>query len=183
MDTFDIATIIFERLPLFMKKMFRLLLKKRVDKWLDNSVRIEEGKVKDVYLAGKLVGNENNPSPCIYILKRYDNRLRDVLEIEKIFLRVYVNNAPLKIVTWEKIEKRYENISIKEVYTYPGEFKFRKNDEGYIHLNIFVPPYVSRDETIYISLYGYIVLKSSFGIFKKEIVDSIPVDKEKWIEN
>lgn len=183
MDPLAIATIIFEYSPSFMKKMVHLLLKRRVDKWLDNSVRIENGKVKEVYLAGSLVGYESNPFPCIYILKRLDNRLRDVLEVEKIFLRVYVNYAPLKTIIWEKIEKRYENIPIKEVYIHPDGFRFRKNEEGYIHFNIFIPPYVTRDETIYISLYGYIVLKSSFGSFKKEIADSIRVDKENWIKN
>ncbi|MEA2075821.1 MAG: hypothetical protein U9O85_08875 [Euryarchaeota archaeon] len=180
MNFLDISLIIFEHLPSFMKKMFHLLLKERVDEWLDNSVRIEKGKVKDVYLAGKLVGNENNPFPCIHILKECDNRLRDDFDIEKIFLRIYLNGAPLRAITWEKIENYYEKLKIKEVKTYPAEFKFEKDVKGYIHLNIFIPPYVSRDETIYISLYGYIVLKSSFGRFKKEIADSIQVDKEKW---
>ena len=180
MTPLDISLIIFERLPSFMKKMFHLLIKKRVEKWLDSRFRIEEGKVKDVYLAGKLVGNPNNPFPCIYILKECDNRLHDVLKVEKIFLRVYVNHAPLKTITWEKIEDYYENLPTKEIYTYPSGFKFEKDEKGYIHLHIFIPPYVPRNETIYIDLYGYMNLRSSFGSFKKEVSDSISVDEKMW---
>jgi len=61
------------------------------------------------------------------------------------------------------------------------EFKFKKDEEGYIKLYIFIPQYVSRNETIYIDLFGYINLRSSFGSFKKEICDTdIQVDKKMW---
>ena len=115
------------------------------------------------------------------ILKKYDNRLRDDLDIEKIFLRVYLNRVPLRIITWKKIENYYGKLTVKEVETYPMQFKFKKDDKGYIKLYIFIPPYVSRDETIYIDLFGHINMRSSFGSFKKEIYDiDIQVDEKMW---
>lgn len=180
MTTLAICITIFEYLPPIMKKIIHLLIKKRVERWLDSRVQIERGKAKDVYLAGNL-GKTNNPFPCIHILKKYDNRLRDDLDIEKIFLRIYLNGAPLRTITWEKIENYYEKLKIKEVETYPGEFKFEKDGKGYIKLYIFIPQYISRNEDIYIDLFGYINLRSSFGPFKKEIFDTdIRVDKEMW---
>ena len=180
MNFLDIAIIIFEHAPPIMKKVVHLLIKKHFERWLDSRVQIKGGKAKDVYLAGNL-GKTNNPFPCIYILKKYDNRLRDDLDIEKIFLRVYLNGAPLRTITWEKTENYYEKVTMKEVETYHTEFKFKKDEKGCIKLSIFIPPYVSRNETIYIDLVGCINLRSSFGSFKKEIYDTdIQVDKKMW---
>ena len=105
---------------------------------------------------------------CVEIWKELDNRSPDNLEVERIFLRIYIDRAPWRVITWERDEESYyDSMRFKEIDADPDNFKFPKDKRDCkIRLLALLPPYTALDKRIYINHYGYMVMKSSFGSFK-----------------
>ena len=90
-----------------------------------------------------------------------DNRSKHSdVELKELFLRVFVNKAPLKYIIWSKKEKE---VGIKndytdtefELYAYTENFVFRKNKEAELDFYIDLPPYVdTRSSEIKLKLIG-----------------------------
>jgi len=142
---------------------------------IENRVKFERPEVEFAYLRS---GMTNNPFHFIQIKTDFDNRCQDDLKIEYIFIKTYINGAPWGFIIWQHAQKEYPHP--EEVSTYPSGFNFPKNDKSLIRLGISIPPFVSLEERLYVTLFGYIILKSSLGSFTKEISDEVWVDKEQW---
>ena len=70
--------------------LMRHLSKKRVE----DKIVVESAKAESAFLAGStLVGAVNNPFNYVQIRKDFDNRSEENLQIEHIFLRIYVNGG------------------------------------------------------------------------------------------
>lgn len=167
-------------LPPIMKKFVIRPLKKRITRWISNKIVIEKAEVLRVYVDFNQTGLN-----CVELRKEFDNRSPDRLEAEMIFLRVYINKAPCRIIEWEKEEEDYCSIpASREIgivgYEYPT-FEFPRDKKTKMSIYVFLPPHVSISEDVDIDLFGYINLKYSFGFLKKTISDiKITISKGDW---
>ena len=167
-------------LPSVIKKFFLPPLKKRITRWISNKIVIKKAEVLRVYVNFNQTGLN-----CVEFRKEFDNRSPDRLEAEMIFLRVYINKAPCRIIEWEKEEEDYCRIqAIREIgivgYEYPT-FELPRDKKTEMSIYVFLPPHVSTSEDVDIDLFGYINLKYSFGFLKKTISDTkITIRKGDW---
>ncbi|MCU4139754.1 MAG: hypothetical protein MW690_000316 [Methanophagales archaeon] len=124
----------------------------------------------------------------VHIRVPLDNRSRSDVELKELFLRVFVNYAPLKYIIWSKkekeagIETEKEREVELELSTWNTEnFVFRKNSKGELDFYIHFPPYVdTRSSEIKLKLIGYAVFDSPFGEFTKKIIIETKIAKEDW---
>lgn len=150
-------------------------------RYIENQFIPENAKVEFAFLAnsGK-IGTKNNPFNYVGFRKDYDNRSLTDLEIEYIFLRVYINEASSGYIIWQKTGRKFLAQSRQgDIQTYPVGFKFPKNSKSLIRFGVPLPPFVPFEE-LYIAFAGYMTLKSSLGSFDIPISDNIPIDKKQW---
>ena len=131
----------------------------------------------------------NYPFDRVRIRVPLDNRSKHSdVELKELFLRVFVNYAPLKYIIWSKKEKEvgikisdYTDTEL-ELYAWNTEnFVFRKNKEAALDFYIDLPPYVdTRSSEIDIKLIGYAVFDSPFGEFTKKLIIKTKIAKEDW---
>ena len=129
----------------------------------------------------------NYPFDRVLIRIPWDNRSHHCdIELKELFLRVFVNNAPIKYIIWSKKEKEV-GITIsshleREFDTYNAEdFVFRKNSKGLLNVYVYLPSYVDTSSDIYIELIGYAIFDSPFGEFAKKIqCERVRVAPEDW---
>jgi hypothetical protein len=168
-------------LRLMSRFLFPFLKGRILKRIVEGRVSFESAEVEFAYLAKTgQVGKTGNPFHYVGTKKAFDNRCPDDLEIEHIFLRTYINGAPWGFIIWQSAQKEYTMPRPEEVCTYPGKFNFPKNDMSLIRFGISIPPFVSLEERLYVSLSGYVSLKSSFGSLTKQISDEVWIDKGRW---
>jgi len=162
------------------------------EKWVGRDIIIEssEPKIEKEALRKEYWEGFNYPFDRVRIRVPLDNRSKHSdVELKELFLRVFVNNAPLKYIIWSKKEKEvgikisdYTDTEL-ELYAWNTEnFVFRKNKEGALDFYIHLPPYVNTrgSSVIYIKLIGYAIFDSSFGEFTKKIFIDTKIAREDW---
>ena len=158
------------------------------EKWVGRDIIIESSEIKKEALRKEYWEALPYPFDRVGIRVPLDNRSRYDVELKELFLRIFVNNAPLKYIIWSKKEKE---VGIKndytdtefELYAWNTEnFVFRKNKEGALDFYIHLPPYVNTrgSSVIYIKLIGYAIFDSSFGEFTKKIFIDTKIAREDW---
>ena len=154
-------------------------LKRRGRQWITNKVRFERGYVEYAYEAGK-IGKTNSPLYCATIRQDIDNRSPEDLAAQKILVRVYINGVPYRTIIWGKGEDYYSSLQPREIDMYPSKFVLAKDSKTVMRFNVFIPPYFSREDRLYIDLCGQIELNSSFGSFIRDISYQGWVDPNQW---
>ncbi len=165
--------------PEFLRRLLVNPLKKRARQWIANKVRFGKGYVESTYAAGT-IGKTSSPLYCATIRQDIDNRSPEDLRIQKILVRVYINGVPYITMIRGKGEAYYSSLQPKEIDMYPSEFALAKDSKTVMRVNVFIPPYFSREVRMYIDLYGQIELNSSFGSFIKGISYQGWVDPGQW---
>ena len=148
------------------------------EKWVGRDIIIESSEIEKEALRKEEYWKAlpNYPSDIVHIRVPLDNRSRSDVELKELFLRVFVNYAPLKYIIWSKkekeagIETEKEREVELELSTWNTEnFVFRKNSKGELVFYIHLPPYVdTRSSEIKLKLIGYAVFDSPFGEFTKK---------------
>lgn len=125
-------------------------------------------------------GGPNYPMHVVLVDIRWDNRSREDLKLTSVFLKLYVNQAPIRTIMWSEREKSFT--SLEEIkFTNRRNFNILpKNEEGHFEIRVNIPPYIDITEIIHIYIYGYVTLISSFGSFDKPVVVSLHVRPEEW---
>jgi len=145
-------------------------------KLMSQTAEVEHAVLANTGQLGKLY----NPFHFVQIKKGFDNRWQGDIDIEHVFLRIYLNGVPFEFIIWHHIQREYDMPRPEEVFTSPGKFKFPKNHASLIRFGISIPPSISLEERLYIKLWGYLTVKSSFGSFTREISDEVWIDKGQW---
>ena len=139
--------------PEFLRRLVVNPLKRRGRQWITNKVRFERGYVESTYDAGK-IGKTNNPLYCATIRQDIDNRSPEDLRIQRILVRVYINGVPYRTMIWGEGEDYYNSLQPKEIDMYPSGFVLRKDTKTVMRVNIFIPPYFSREDRTYMTYMG-----------------------------
>ena len=160
------------------------------EKWVGRDIIIESSEIeKEAWRKEYWTALPNYPFDIVHIRVPLDNRSKHSdVELKELFLRIFVNNAPLKYIIWSKkekeagIETEKEREVELELSTWNTEnFVFRKNKEAALDFYIDLPPYVdTRSSEIYIKLIGYAVFDSPFGEFTKKLIIKTKIAKEDW---
>ncbi len=105
----------------------------------------------------------NYPFNRVWVRIPWDNRSQCDVELKELFLRVFVNHAPLKYIIWKKreLEARIEISEPfeKEFDVYGAEkteksIVFPKNSEGGFDVYTHLPTYIDIESDIYIEILG-----------------------------
>jgi len=156
------------------------------EKWVGRDIIIESSEIKKEALRKEYWEALPYPFDRVGIRVPLDNRSRYDVELKVLFLRVFVNNAPLKYIIWSKKEKEAGIETEKEmkvgleISTRNENFVFRKNSKGELDFYIHLPPYVDTNSEIYIKLIGYTVFDSPFGEFTKKLIIETRIAREDW---
>lgn len=176
--------IIFEVLSIMVKVLPLPSIKKALSRhYIENNINIGSMEIESAYIAGTgQVGTTDNPFHYVILKEEVDVRCNSTLEIERIFLRKYLNGCPSGYIIWDSSQGHQFPLP-QEVYTSPmANLTFPKNSVSIIRFGIPIPPFVSLDKDIYISVAGCMILKSSLGSFIKQISSGkVHIDKTKWI--
>jgi len=106
------------------------------------------------------------------------------IKLSKAFLRIYVNNAPLRVIEWDEKEKSYyprfrENGG--EIYIFRSrDYTFHRFEDGHIEIFVDIPPYIDISKPIRIRILGYLTLSSCFGHFDKTVNYDLEIEPENW---
>lgn len=116
----------------------------------------------------------NYPFNRVLIRIPWDNRSQCDVKLKEVFLKVFVNHAPLRYIFWNKREKdvgiKLEHLE-REFDVYGAEdFVFHKNAKGFLDVYLYLPSYIDISSDIYIDVVGYAIFDSPFGEFVKRIV-------------
>ena len=160
------------------------------EKRVGRDIIIESSEIeKEAWRKEKWTALPNYPFDIVHIRVPLDNRSKHSdVELKELFLRVFVNYAPLKYIIWSKkekeagIETEKEREVELELSTWNTEnFVFHKNSKGELVFYIHLPPYVdTRSSEIKLKLIGYAVFDSPFGEFTKKIIIDTKIAKEDW---
>ena len=85
---------------------FPAMIKKRLfsaDKWIGKDFLFREAKIEEA-LRRESIGVSGYPMNRVSIRIKWENRSKEDVKLTKVFLRIYINNAPLRIIEWD--EKR-----------------------------------------------------------------------------
>ena len=160
------------------------------DKWVGGDIIIKsELKIEKEALRKERWKGFNYPFDRVRIRVPLDNRSKHSdVELKELFLRVFVNNAPLKYIIWSKKEKeagieteKEKEVELELSTRNTENFVFRKNSKGELDFYIHLPPYVdTRSSEIKLKLIGYAVFDSPFGEFTKKMIIETKIAKEDW---
>ena len=146
------------------------------EKWVGRDIIIESSEIKKEALRKEYWEALPYPFDRVGIRVPLDNRSRYDVELKELFLRIFVNNAPLKYIIWSKKEKeagieteKEKEVELELSTRNTENFVFRKNSKGELDFYIHLPPYVdTRSSEIKLKLIGYAVFDSPFGEFTKK---------------
>ena len=160
------------------------------EKWVGRDIIIESSEIeKEALRKENWTALPNYPSDIVHIRVPLDNRSRSDVELKELFLRVFVNYAPLKYIIWSKKEKeagieteKEKEVELELSTRNTENFVFRKNSKGELDFYIHLPPYVDtrRSSEIKLILIRYAVFDSPFGEFIKKIIIETKIAKEDW---
>lgn len=129
------------------------------------------------------------PFNIVTVRVQWDNRSQCNVKLKEIFLRIFVDNAPLRYIFWNKREKdvniELDNLE-REFDVYGAkDLVFHKNTKGFLDIYIYIPQYIDISYDTYISYYidivGYAVFDSPFGEFTKKIyIREIKIKPDMW---
>jgi len=129
----------------------------------------------------------NYPFNRVWMRIPWDNRSQCDVELNELFIRVYVNHAPFKYIMWNKREaeigieiSHHREFDVHNAEKMEKSIVFRKNSKGLLDVYAYLPPYIDSNSDVYISLFGYTVFDSPFGMFTKKIRCEITVKPEDW---
>lgn len=149
-----------------------------VERWVAKDFLFEGRKVEGCYIGG--VGRHVDcPMNTVSIRFMFDNRSRDDVRPEKLFLRACANGAPIWIIMWDKDERI--NGPSKEVGFYNWtNYVLPRGKKGDVLVYVNLPPYIDVQKDVWVDIRGYLMLNSSFGSFKKEVPLSERVKPNMW---
>lgn len=172
----------------FILKVPKMIRKKlfNAEKWCGKDFVIESRVEKDAEKKEHWKALPNYPFNRVLIRLPWDNRSPCDVQLKEVFLRVFVNYAPLRYIFWNEREKdagiKLENLE-REFSVYGSkDFVFSKNTKGFLDVYIYLPSYINISSDIYIDVVGYAVFDSPFGEFVKKVVVHTVLTPDKWHE-
>ena len=106
------------------------------------------------------------------------------IKLTKAFLRIYVNDAPLRVIEWDEKEKLYYPRFREyggEIYIFRGrDYTFHRFEDGHIEIFVNIPPYIDTNKEVRIRILGYLTLSSCFGYFDKTVNYNLKIEPENW---
>ena len=130
------------------------------------------------------IKNRGYPMNRVWVGVEWINEAWYDIKLSKAFLRIYVNNAPLRVIEWDEKEKSYYPRFREyggEIYIFRGrDYTFPKFEEGYLEIFVNIPPYIDIDEEVHIGIRGCLTLSSGFGHFDKTVNYDLEIEPENW---
>ena len=156
------------------------------DKWVGRYFHLREAMIQEA-LRKESIDVVNAPYPMnrVWIRIRWENRSKVDVKLAKAFLKVYLNDAPLRVIQWDQKEilPHYPiDFSIrKEISIYGYKYySLPKNEDGFLDIFVNIPPYIDIDKVIRIVILGYLTFNSCFGHFDKQVKYDLRVIPEDW---
>ena len=153
------------------------------DKWVGQRFLLREAEIHEA-LRKESIGKSGYPMNRVWVrIELVSMALCDV-KLAKAFLRVYVNDAPLRIIEWgEKEESYYPSARDyrREISVYGGKnYTLPALEDGFLDIFVNIPPYIDTDKTVHLRILGYLTLSSFFGHFDKQVKYDLKIEPEDW---
>lgn len=157
------------------------------DKWIGRYVHLREAKIHQARRRESF-GKSGYPMNRVWIRIEWQNWSKVDVKLAKVFLRVYVNDAPLRAIEWDEKEMSYypsDSDYGGEISVYGGEnYTLPKMSEGFLDVFVNIPPCIDIDKTIHLRIRGYLTLSltssSRFGYFDKPMKYDLKIEPEEW---
>ena len=154
-----------------------------IDKWIGQRFHLREAIIQEA-LKKESVGKSGYPMNRVWVRIELVNMVLHDVRLVKAFLRVYVNDAPLRIIEWgEKEESYYPSARDyrREISVYGGKnYTLPALEDGFLDIFVNIPPYIDTDKTVHLRILGY--LTWGFGIvhFDKTVKYDLKIEPEDW---
>lgn len=167
---------------------FPAMIKKRLvsaDKWIGKDFHFrDDAEIKEA-LRSESIGTSGYPMNRVWLRIKWENRSKENVKLIKVFLRIYVNSAPLRIIEWDEKEISYYPSAgdyEEEISIYGGEnYSLPKNRDGFLDVFVNIPPYIDINKKFYLDILGYSTFSSSFGPFDEKVnCCNLRVEPMKW---
>ena len=153
------------------------------DKWVGRYIHLREAMIQEA-LKKESIGKSGYPMNRVWVRIELINNVWHDVRLAKVFLRVYVNEAPLRVIQWDEKEESYyprawdygREISVygSENYTLP-EF-----EDGFLDIFVNIPPYIDTNKTVHLRILGYLTLGFGLVYFDKTVKYDLKVEPEDW---
>jgi len=155
------------------------------DKWVGRYIHLREAKILEALKKESIsVKAPRYPMNKVRIRIRWQNWSKVDVKLAKVFLRVYVNDAPLRVIQWDEKEIPYYPSNWyqeKEISIHGGKnYSLPKNHDGFLDIFVNIPPYIDIDKAVRIVILGYLTLSSCFGHFDELVNYTLTVEPEEW---
>jgi len=155
------------------------------DKWVGRYIHLGEAMIQEALRKESIsVNAPGYPMNMVLIGIKCQNWSKVDVKLAKVFLRVYVNDAPLRVIEWDEKEIPYypsDWYHEKEISIYGDKnYRLPKNYDGFLDIFVNIPPYIDIDKPIRIVILGYLTFNSCFGYFDKIVDCSFWVEPEDW---
>jgi len=154
-----------------------------IDKWVGQRFHLREAIIEEA-LKKESVGKFGYPMNRVKIRIELVNMVLHDVRLVKVFLRIYVNEAPLRVIEWDEKEESYYPRAWdygREISVYGGEnYTLSELEDGFLDIFVNIPPYIDTDKTVYLRILGYLTL--GFGIvqFDKTVKYDLKIEPEDW---
>ena len=176
----EIGTWILLHFPAMIKKWLF-----SADKWIGKDFLFREDAKIEEALRSESIGTSGYPMNRVWLKIKWENRSKENVKLIKVFVRIYVNSAPLRIIEWDEKEISYYpsagDYEAEEISIYGGEnYSLPKNHDGFLEVFVNIPPYIDINKKIYLKILGYSTFSSSFGPFDKKVEYDLCVEHGEW---
>jgi len=153
------------------------------DKQLEWRFHLGEAKIYEA-LKKESIKSRGYPMNRVRVVIEWVSKAWYDIKLTKAFLRIYVNDAPLRVIEWDEKEKLYYprfRVYGGEIYIFGGiDNIFPSFEDGHIEIFVNIPPYIDIDEKVRIGIRGYLTLSSYFGYFDKRVGYDLKIEPENW---
>jgi len=153
------------------------------DKQLEWRFHLGEAKIYEA-LKKESIKSRGYPMNRVRVVIEWVSKAWYDIKLTKAFLRIYVNDAPLRVIEWDEKEKLYYPRFREyggEIYIFRGrDYTFHRFEDGHIEIFVNIPPYIDTNKEVRIRILGYLTLSSCFGYFDKTVNYNLKIEPENW---
>jgi len=154
------------------------------DKWVGQRFHLREAMIQEA-LKKESIGKSGYPMNRVWVRIEWASMTWHDVKLAKVFLRIYVNEAPLRVIEWDEKEMPYYYPSARdygrEISVYGAKNNtFPNLEDGFLDVFVNIPPYIDIDKTIRLRILGYLTFNSCFGYFDKQVKYDLKVEPEDW---